>query len=131
MNRRKFFERTLGVLLLAGALSSFVGCNGDEGLSGLDPSGEQNGEPDCSANGTAVQITGNHGHTLEVSKRDIQAAAEKTYTIQGTAGHAHNVTLSASDFTSLQNDTAIELNSTTGDGHSHSIIVSCAALVGN
>jgi hypothetical protein len=36
------------------------------------------------------------------------------------------VTLSAANFSSLQNNNSITVSSTSGDGHTHSVTVSCA-----
>ena len=81
---------------------------------------------DCLANGTNANISSNHSHSLTVSMTDVQNAVDKTYAIQGSATHNHDVTISAANFTSLKNNTSIQVSSTSGDGHSHNITVSCA-----
>jgi len=78
----------------------------------------------CTNNGTATTISANHGHVLVVSKADVVAGAEKTYSIQGTALHDHLVTVTASDFALLAANTTIMKVSTETD-HSHTCTVMC------
>ena len=80
----------------------------------------------CIENGTSAAIGSNHGHTLEVSKRDVELGVEKTYNIQGSSEHRHSVTVTESDFVALQNNNSVRVQSTTDEAHSHSVTVSCA-----
>jgi hypothetical protein len=79
----------------------------------------------CETLGTSVTIALNHGHALVVSAADVVAGAEKTYDIQGTSLHTHDVTIAAADFASLQEGTEITVESTLVTAHSHTIVVSC------
>lgn len=79
----------------------------------------------CLSNGTSSSIDSNHGHTLTVSVADIQAGVDKSYSIAGTAGHDHTVTLTASHFTSLSQSTSVQVTSSL-NGHTHTVTVSCA-----
>jgi hypothetical protein len=81
---------------------------------------------DCLANGTTSTIGSNHGHAITVSKDDVTAGVEKVYAIGNGAGHDHNVTITAANFTTLKNNTSIAVASTEGSGHTHSVTVSCA-----
>lgn len=78
-------------------------------------------------NGTTASIGDNHGHTLSVPRADVMAGTQKVYSIEGTADHAHNVTVTPTMFTMLQSNTAIMVNSATGgiDGHNHNITIMC------
>jgi len=124
MNRKTFIRKTVGAMLVAIPAYSLLGCSSsDDGTNGNpDPDPQGN----CAANGTNSSIGGNHGHTLSVSQSDVQAGTQKTYSIEGTAGHDHTVTLTVANFSSLQGDNSINVNSTTDDGHTHSVTVSCA-----
>ncbi len=126
MDRKTFIQKTAGAMLIAIPAYSLLGCSGSENDPDENPNPNPQGQADCLANGTTSAIGGNHGHSLAVSKADVAAATEKTYSIQGSSGHNHNVTISAAQFTSLQSNTSISVNSTSNDGHSHSIAVSCA-----
>jgi hypothetical protein len=77
-------------------------------------------------NGTSVNIAGNHGHVLMVSKAEVTAAADKTYDITGTAAHSHSVTVTAANFATLASNQSVSLTSTSGGNHTHSILVMCA-----
>ena len=81
---------------------------------------------DCLANGTSTSIGSNHGHSLEVSKIDVENGAQMTYSIQGTSVHDHEVIITADHFASLKNSKSIQVISTSGSGHTHSVTVSCA-----
>jgi hypothetical protein len=130
MERKTFIQRSLGALLIALPAISLVGCSSSD-----DSSGEPNPNPDpnpngsqgnCVENGTNSAISANHGHTLTVSKDDVTQGVEKTYSIEGSSDHNHNVTLTADDFVSLQGNNSITVGSTAGGGHTHNVTVSCA-----
>ncbi|NAS12975.1 hypothetical protein [Poritiphilus flavus] len=126
MKRRDFIWRTFGMILGLAGLRALVGCSdSDDGLVG-QAIGGPGASVNCLANGTRTTIESNHGHSLLVSVDDIKAGTEKSYSIQGSSGHNHLVTLSEDNFTSLRENGTIEVNSTTSAGHDHSIIVSCA-----
>ncbi len=104
---------------------SLVNCSSSDDSSD-DPNPNQNGQSNCTDNGTVSSIGSNHGHTLTVSVADVQSGAEKTYSIQGSSSHDHSVTLTAANFNSLQNNNSITVSSTNDDGHTHSVTVRCA-----
>ena len=117
-------RREVLVLILGGVVGA--ACGG----SSPGPGGSANGG-NCLANGTQSTIESNHGHVLVVSTADINAGVTKSYDIQGTADHAHSVTLTAADFASLEQNTGVDETSTTNASaiygtHAHTILVSCA-----
>lgn len=75
----------------------------------------------CGADRPTTGITLNHGHWLSVSEQEIAAGIQKTFTITGTSGHAHQVTLTAADFLQLQANQSVTVVSTSGGGHTHSV----------
>ena len=127
MDRKAFIQKSLAAMLIALPAYSFVGCSSD---SDNDPSPTPDPNPtpsgNCIDNGTNSSISANHGHNLTVSKADVQAGTAKTYSIQGSSSHDHTVTLTATNFSSLQSNNSITVGSTSGDGHTHSVTVSCA-----
>ena len=125
MDRKTFIQKAAGAMLIAIPAYSLLGCSSSDDGGG-NPIPDPNGNADCLANGTAVSIGGNHGHSLTVSTNDVQAGATKIYSIQGTSGHNHSVNLTAANFTALKSNTSISVTSTNGDGHTHSVQVSCA-----
>jgi threonine synthase len=82
----------------------------------------------CLANGTTVAIGSNHGHTLVVTKDEVNAGVEKAYEIQGTSTHPHTVTVTAALFTMLKNNTSVTATSTSNGSpaHTHTITIMCA-----
>ena len=127
MDRKTFIEKSLGIMLIALPAYSLVGCSSSDDGSG-DPNENPNnqGESDCSDNGTLSSISANHGHSLTVSRSDVEAGSARTYSIQGSSSHDHMVTLTGADFTNLQNNNSITVSSTNDDGHTHSVTVRCA-----
>lgn len=130
MDRKTFIQKSAGAMLVALPAYSLLGCSSSDSGSDPDPNPDPNpgpgGQANCVDNGTTAAIAANHGHTLSVSKADVTAGTEKTYSIQGSSAHDHSVTVTAADFTMLQGNDSITLASTSGGGHTHSVTVSCA-----
>jgi hypothetical protein len=117
ITRKEFLTLSLGVTGAAmGGL--LAGCGDDE----------ENGDPvgECLTNGAhASAISGNHGHSLTITKEDIAAGAEKSYDIAGSAGHSHTVVLTASHFAQLATDTSSTVTTSETNGHTHSVTIAC------
>jgi hypothetical protein len=77
------------------------------------------------ANGTG-NISANHGHALTVPAADVVAGTAKSYDIQGSSGHAHQVDIADSDFAQLALGNSVTVVSSTGSGHTHTVTVNCA-----
>lgn len=120
MTRKEF----LGTLLGAAGATCLVGCGGDDGGGGTDSGVGRS----CTQNGTTVTIGSNHGHVLAVTAADVSAGQAKTYDITGTSDHPHSVTVTAANFTSLQNNPSgsVQVTSTSGGGHTHQVTILCA-----
>ena len=124
MKRSKFIKRSLTMLAFGIPLITIANsCSTEEepvpAPPGTDPK-------DCLANGTTTSIESNHGHDLTVSTADVEAATEKSYSIQGSSGHNHGVTITAANFNSLKTNQSIQVTSTSDSDHTHSITVGCA-----
>ena len=50
---------------------------------------------------------------------------ERTYSIQGSSGHAHEITLTAADFEALAVDGEVTVTSTSDGSHTHDVTVTC------
>ena len=124
MDRKAFLQKFSGIMLVGIPTLVLVNCSSDSD----DPPapGSSGSEKDCLANGTSSSIGGNHGHSLTVSKADVEAGVETDYNIQGTSTHGHSVTVTTSHFDSLKNNQSVTVSSSAGGGHTHSITVSCA-----
>lgn len=146
MNRNEFLKSSVGLATALLGLGLVGACGSDGGSGPPDAKGTANpdgsssgsdagadamvdGNPgvvSCTQNGTSVAISANHGHALVVSKADIAAGVEKTYSIQGTSLHEHSVTLTAAHFAMLTANTTIQVVSTPSV-HTHDVTVSCAS----
>ena len=122
------------VLFALGALALLPACGGDD--DGTPTPGTDAGRRDTGTapvdlgGGSCASVTSridaNHGPALAVPAGDIAAGTAQTYSIMGSSGHTHSVTLSASDFASLQSDGMVVVTSTTANSHVHAITVTCA-----
>ncbi len=128
MDRKTFILKTSEVLLLSIPVYYLLGCSssGDDGGGSPNPNPNPNPTGKCVQNGTNTSISANHGHTLTVSREDVNAAVEKTYSIKGSSLHSHNVTITQSQFNTLKSNNQISVVSTSADAHNHNVTVSCA-----
>ena len=83
----------------------------------------------CGASGTA--IAGNHGHLLVIAAADLDSMVNKTYSIQYTADHDHQVTFTPAQLQTLKGGGSVTVTSTVGTSaafpaHSHSVTATCA-----
>jgi hypothetical protein len=78
-----------------------------------------------------AKVGRNHGHVLAVTPADVMAAITKTYDVNGTSGHAHEVTLTADDFKKLQAGEVLRMPTTRyqGQGHLHRVLVRTAPAI--
>ncbi len=125
MDRKTFLKKSLGLVVVAASANALINCTTtDEEFQNAQ--NNNNNNVDCSANGaSASEITGNHGHTLAVSSEDINSGVDKTYSIQGTSGHTHEITVTAADFANLAADNPVQFITTQSSGHTHTVTVSC------
>ena len=119
MDRLTFVKYFAGTALIGIPLFGAVAC----ASSDVDMN---NATKNCLANGTNSSIASNHGHSLLVSKSDVEAGVEKQYNIKGSSGHSHTVTVSTSNFTSLKSNQQIKVDSSNDDSHIHAVTISCA-----
>lgn len=119
LNRKQFLAALAAVAALPLVSSA---CGGDDdGGDATDGSGG-----DCLADGTQASISSNHGHIIAVSAADVEAGVAKTYDISGSAGHMHEVTVTADHFAQLQGNTSITVQSTSSGDHTHAVTINCA-----
>ena len=124
MSRKEFLDKSFYALFVIFALA-FTACSNSEDEANPTPTALSK----CLENGALGNIELNHGHALSIPKEDIAAAKEKTYSIQGTADHSHEITVTPQDFTALKNVNAtriVDTYSTTENDHRHSVLVFCA-----
>lgn len=124
MFRRDFVTLTLRWLGLAAIAPVVSACGGSGGGGGTGGSPGAGNCTNATVNGT---VDLNHGHILEIPQADIIAGVDRTYSIQGTSAHSHDVTITAAEFQALAAKQSLTARaSTTGSGHAHNVSVSCA-----
>lgn len=128
-NRRTFLQNIFHFSLLfsaTGASLLTAACSeGDNSNS----NGIYDVDGNCTQNGTNVdiQITHSPNHTLTISRDDVNAGVQKTYTLENNgSGHTHTVTLTGDDFSMLRNNVGLRKASSIDSGHSHQVTISCA-----
>ncbi len=77
-------------------------------------------------NTTSNTISGNHGHSLTVPIADVNAGADKSYDIQGAAGHPHTIMVTAAQFAMLKTTFSISVVSSEDNFHMHTVTITCA-----
>lgn len=121
MTRKQFLRSVLGAGVGVLGVAAIASCGGDDGGGSVDAPAANN----CTT--PATQIGTNHGHTITVSVADVTAAANKTYDITGSGGHAHSVTVTAAQFGQIAAGQTLNITSTSGGGHTHVVTVMCVS----
>jgi hypothetical protein len=123
ISRKRFL---VGMAALAGLAFGASACGSSSSSNaGPSPGGAaaSGGGADCAP----IVIANNHGHVLVLPRADVTAGVEKTYSIQGSATHDHQVTITTADMATLATGTQVVVTSTTTAAHSHEVTVSCPA----
>ncbi|HUS67540.1 MAG TPA: hypothetical protein VMZ28_23545 [Kofleriaceae bacterium] len=120
MTRKSFLTLLVKTTAAAAVIPVVAACGGggdDDGGGGAD-----------AAPGCEEQIAGNHGHNLMVTQADIDAGVDKEYTLAGSAGHMHMLTITAAQFASLASGESITATSSFTTTHMHTVTISgCTA----
>ena len=125
LNRKTFIQKTVGAAILTVPFYSLMSCSNDDNTD--VPSIDHPDAFDCLANvASAAAISSNHGHTLSVSKTDIDVGTEKSYTIQGSSDHSHTIVLTVASFNTLKSAKTLRIESSLDDSHRHDVTVTCA-----
>ena len=112
---RREFTLDAALALLAGCVITISDACG----SSSTPAAPAPVVPPADVNGT---VSANHGHIAVITGVQITAGtAIVALDIHGTATHTHTLSISTTDLASLKNKQPITTNSTTENGHSHSV----------
>lgn len=82
-------------------------------------------EKNACAGGVTADISGNHGHSLAIPADAVKRGIGGTYPLQG-GSHEHAVPVKDADFEKLQGGGTATTRSTSVEGHTHEITLSCA-----
>lgn len=83
---------------------------------------DDGGPVQCGATG----ISGNHGHSLTIPEADLSSMTDKVYSIQGSAGHDHTVTLTVAQLAALRAGQSVDVTSSTSASHNHVVTARCS-----
>jgi hypothetical protein len=77
-------------------------------------------DPPERVNACEVTVAGKDEHEFIIPEAHVKAKAERTYDIQGLAGHVHTVTVTSADFEALLQGKQLNIpSSRASDGHTH------------
>jgi hypothetical protein len=116
-NRRSFLVRVLALPFAAAFMSRFLAACGQTS--------------ETTATGCAAGVTaasgGGHVHYVTITRDDIVAGAQKTFTVTDNGnGHTHQVVVTAAQMTDLNNNTGISATTLADStGHDHTFTISC------
>lgn len=87
-------------------------------------------DPPEAINVCDIEIGGKDDHEFVINAPDMAAKADRTYDVQGIAGHTHSVVIAAADFQKLGHGAQLSLTTSPGDGHTHLVYVRYPAKKG-
>ncbi len=132
---RKFF---LVQVLASGIAFKLAGCGGGEDEASAAPAPAPGPSPAPApgappppaplpppTNCTGLTFSANHGHILVIPAADMTSSVTKTYSVQGTSGHNHQVTLSPGQIVQLRAGGMISVSTTFDAGHAHTMSGGC------
>jgi hypothetical protein len=109
LERRKLTLVT-ALCILSGSTVTITGCGGGSD-SPTGPSGD----------GVSGTVSANHGHSAFVTNVQLASGNAVSLNIAGSAGHSHLVQLTAAQLASINGGLLVSVDSTHGDGHTHSV----------
>lgn len=132
VNRKLFLVQ----ILASGIAFKLAGCGGggDEASAAPTPAPGPAPAPGApppppppppATNCTGLTFSANHGHILTIPAADMTSTVTKTYSVQGTGGHDHQVTLSPGQIAQLRAGGAISVSTTFDAGHAHMMSGGC------
>ncbi len=117
VTRREFTAATV-MAMLAGVVVTITasGCGGG-GSSPTSPGSV----PTVESGDKQGVISANHGHIAVIKSAQLTAGGAVTLQIQGTADHNHSVDFSTDDIHAIAGGTRISRDSSTNQGHNHTV----------
>jgi len=122
IDRRQFTLASAMAILSGVAITITSACGGSSSYSPSSPSTPTPtpAPPVGTSDKTAV-IGSNHGHAGTITAAQLTAGGALSLNIQGTAAHSHTVDLTAADLTAVAASSRVSKESSSDDGHSHSV----------
>jgi hypothetical protein len=108
-------------LLVLAALPLLPACGGGGGTD----SGTGEGDTGGGGGSCGGIVDDNHGHSISVPRADVTAGTARTYDIQGSSGHSHELSISAAQFAILADVGMVIVTSANTNGHTHQVTINC------
>jgi hypothetical protein len=118
---RREFTLSAALAALSGVAITISACGGGGGGSPTSPSTPTTPPPAASGGDQQGLVATNHGHAAVITAARLASPADVSLDIRGTSDHPHTVTLSAAQVSSIAANQRISMESTTDDGHSHTV----------
>ncbi len=116
---RRALSVSAALALLGFPLITISACGG-----GGSPSAPNNPPPTTNppTPGDEVgNVAANHGHTATITAAQLQAGNALSLDIRGSATHPHRIDVSGAEVVAIRGGQRVSVNSTTEDGHNHSV----------
>lgn len=117
---RREFTLAAALLALSSATITISACGGG-GSSPSSPSSP--GTPPATGDKVGV-VAANHGHSAVITAAQLTAAGALRLDIRGASDHSHTVTLTEAQVAGIAANQRVSMESTTDDGHSHTVTFS-------
>jgi hypothetical protein len=78
----------------------------------------------CMTQGATAEISGNHGHAIDIPADAIKRGMGGTYAVKG-GDHEHAIVLKDADMKTLQSGTPVKTRTSSVNGHVHEVEVKC------
>src|SRR5262245_45979585 len=118
---RRDFAKEAGLAFLSGITVTVSACGGGGGYG--SPTTPSSSPPPATGNPAdeVGQISNNHSHSAVILAAWLQAGNAVDLDIRGNATHSHMVSLVADAMRDLKEGKKVQKDSTTTDGHSHTV----------
>jgi hypothetical protein len=119
---RREFTLSAALAALSGVAITISACGGSSSPS--SPSTPAPSSPPVGGgSGSDKQglVGTNHGHAAVITAARLASPADVSLDIRGTSDHPHTVTLTAAQVASIAASQRVSKESTTDDGHSHTV----------
>jgi hypothetical protein len=118
---RREFTLAAAMAALSGVAITISACGGGSSPTASTPPPTPTPAPPAATSDKTAVIGSNHGHAGTITAAQLTAGGVLSLNIQGTASHPHTVDLTAADISSVAASQRVSKESSSDDGHSHSV----------
>jgi hypothetical protein len=118
---RREFTLAAAMAALSGVAITISACGGGSSPTASTPAPTPTPAPPAAASDKTAVVGSNHGHSAVITGAQLTAGGTLSLNIQGTSAHPHTVELTAADLTAVAASSRVSKESSTDNGHSHSV----------